>query len=530
MSYSNNMDNGTAVRGRWQEAWRAWTRPQVVTLLFLGFSAGIPILLIFSSLSLWLREAGVERSAVTYFSWAALGYSFKFVWAPLIDKLPLPLLTPWLGQRRAWLLVAQLAIMGAISWMALTDPQASEQALTAMALAAVMLGFSAATQDIVIDAYRIECAPAPMQAMLSASYIAGYRIGMVVSGAGALFLAQALGSTAEAYSYHAWQWTYLGMAGVMLVGVTTTLLIREPEGHSVEARYLHSSNDYARFLLLFALMIAGLIVTYVHSGVVIAELKRVLSDSGLNGHLAAFLVEALRLASALMVALLCGWVAVWLRVADRTMLQQTYLEPVADFFRRYGVRLALLMLLLIGFYRVSDIVLGVIANVFYEDMGFSKVEIASVTKTFGLLMSILGSFLGGLLTLRLGVMRMLFMGALLSALTNLMFLWLATTGHNLTLLTVVIAVDNISAGLAVAAFVAFLSSLTNVAFTAMQYAIFSSLMTLFPKLLGGYSGSIVDGWGYESFFILTTLMGLPVLLLIWLARRYVPEAERKGEQ
>ena len=210
--------------------------------------------MIFSSLSLWLREAGVERAAVTYFSWAALGYSFKFVWAPIIDRLPLPGLTQWLGRRRAWLLVAQLAIISAICWMALTDPSASEQALSVMAVAAVLLGFSSATQDIVIDAYRIEAAEAKLQAMLAASYIAGYRIGMVVAGAGALFLAQALGSTNELYNYQAWMWTYLCMAAVMGVGVVTTFVISEPESVPRESRYLHDTSDYLRFLLLFVLM------------------------------------------------------------------------------------------------------------------------------------------------------------------------------------------------------------------------------------------------------------------------------------
>ncbi len=514
-----------AGHANWHQVWHAWVRPQNVAMLFLGFSAGIPLLLIFSSLSLWLREAGVERAAVTYFSWAALGYSFKFVWAPLVDKLPLPLLTGWLGRRRGWLLLAQLAIITAISWMALTNPLGSEQALTAMALAAVMLGFSAATQDIVIDAYRIEAAEAEMQALMSATYIAGYRIGMLVAGAGALFLAQALGSSSELYSYHAWMWTYLSMAAVMGVGVVTTLLIREPQGEPVESRYLHNTSDYLRFLLLFLLMVGGLIGSYMASEPLTASLKLVLAQTLLNSHLSAFAAEALHLLVALAGALLLGTLAVKLGVANRGVLQETYVAPVADFFRRYGIRIAWFLLLLIGFYRVSDIVLGVISNLFYQDMGFSKNEIAGITKSFGLVMTILGGFLGGMLTLRLGVMRMLFIGALLYAGTNLLFLLLAHSGHNLVVLTLVIAADNMSAGLASAAFIAFLSSLTNISFTAMQYAIFSSMMTLFPKLLGGYSGGIVDSWGYSNFFILTTLMGLPVLLLVWYAGRLLPHPE-----
>lgn len=512
-------------RPGWAEVWHAWTRPQTIAMLFLGFSAGIPILLIFSSLSLWLREAGVDRTSVTYFSWAALGYSFKFVWAPLIDKLPLPYLTALLGRRRAWLLISQLAIMSAISWMALANPGSAGDGLRVMAMAAVLLGFSSATQDIVIDAYRIEVAQVEMQAMLSASYIAGYRTGMLVAGAGALFLAQLLGSSSEVYSYQAWMWTYLSMAGVMLIGVVTTLLIQEPEQTSAPSRYFHNTSDYLRFLLLFILMIGGLIVTYVNTGSLADAIKHALSGTFLSDPIGAFVAESLHLLAALAAAMVTGAVTVGLGVANKEMLVETYLEPVMDFFRRYGVRVAWFLLLLIGFYRISDIVLGVISNVFYEDMGFSKIEIASITKTFGLLMTILGGFLGGLMTLRLGIHRMLLIGVILSALTNLLFLLLANTGHSITILTLVIAADNISAGLASAAFIAFLSSLTNISFTAMQYAIFSSLMTLFPKLLGGYSGGIVDSVGYSSFFILTTLMGLPVLFLVWYAGRLLPPTE-----
>jgi len=200
---------------------------------------------------------------------------------------------------------------------------------------------------------------------------------------------------------------------------------------------------------------------------------------------------------------------------------QTYIDPLRDFFSRYGLSLALLLLALIGLYRISDIVLGVISNVFYQDLGFSKSVIASVVKSFGLAMTILGGFLGGLLALRFGVMRILFLGAVLSALTNLLFMLLAQIGHDITMLYIVIAADNLSAGLASAAFIAFLSSLTNISFTAMQYAIFSSLMTLLPKILGGYSGSMVESMGYEQFFLVTALMGIPVLLLILIANKYL---------
>ncbi|MFV2031002.1 MAG: MFS transporter [Gammaproteobacteria bacterium] len=508
------------LQSSWLSTLRAFSHPRVVTMLFLGFSAGIPILLIFSSLSLWLREAGVERAAVTYFSWAALGYSFKFVWAPLVDQLPLPWLSKRLGRRRSWMLVAQFAIATAIALMASIDPQASDYGLTLMALAAVMLGFSSATQDIVIDAYRIESADSELQALLSATYIAGYRIGMLVAGAGSLYLAASLGSTSEVYDYQAWRYTYGLMAATMLVGIVTTLIIREPE-HSAASPYVDKIGEYARFLMLFLVLVAGFVGSFYLAGDTALLLKANLTEAFGNRFLVGFVVESLRLAIALGVAGALAYGLIKAEFVSYEMVNRSYLMPVREFFGRYGLSLAWTLLALIGLYRLSDIVLGVIANVFYQDLGFSKIEIASVAKTFGLLMTIVGGFVGGLLSVRFGVVRILFLGALLSAATNLLFMLLASVGNDIMWLYIVISADNLSAGLASAAFVAFLSSLTSISFTATQYAIFSSLMTLVPKILGGYSGSIVDTIGYPTFFLLTALMGIPVLLLIaYAARRY----------
>jgi PAT family beta-lactamase induction signal transducer AmpG len=495
-----------------------FTHPRVVTMLFLGFSAGMPLLLIFSSLSLWLREAGVERAAVTFFSWAALGYSFKFVWAPLVDRLPLPLLTRVLGRRRAWMLVSQGGIILAILWMALTDPAVGEGALTRMALAAVMLGFSSATQDIVIDAYRIESAAADMQAMLSSAYVAGYRVGMLVAGAGALFLAGAFGTDMGAYSYAAWQWTYAVMGGCMLVGVVTTLLVAEPPNPAVGSG-AHRLTDYLGLVLVFAMAASVFVGSFFFTAAPSTRLAAWAGQASGQGHLVGFAVEAARLALALGLAALVARLVAASRWVNQPLLRQTYVDPVLDFFSRYGARTGWLLLALVGVYRISDIVLGVISNVFYQDLGFSKEEIAAVVKTFGLLMTLAGGFLGGLLSARYGVVRILLLGALLSAGTNLLFLLLAYAGRDLPVLYLVISADNLSAGLASVAFVAFLSSLTDIRFTAMQYAVFSSLMTLLPKLLGGYSGTMVDDFGYAGFFILTTLLGIPVLWLIWLASR-----------
>jgi len=498
----------------WAQTSRELLNPHVISMLFLGFSAGIPLLLIFSSLSLWLREAGIERNAVTFFSWAALGYSFKFVWAPLIDRLPVPLLTRWLGRRRAWMLVAQLGIATAILLMGITDPASGPDSLTRMALGAVLLGFSAATQDIVIDAFRIEAAAPRLQALMSSTYIAGYRIGMVVSGAGALYLAALFGSTADDYSYLAWRNTYIAMAATMLVGLITTLSISEPKTNRI-AEHAYSPTDYLRLLTVFLVTALTFAATFFLSSGLFASIKATLG----GGALMHFLIEMLHFALAVGAAACTVWLLVSLGAINRQMARETWVEPIRDFFARYGLKTAFLLLALIGLYRISDIALGVISNVFYQDLGFTKPQIATAVKTFGVFVSIAGGVLGGLLATRHGVMRILMLGAIIVAATNLVFVALAQVGANLPLLYAAVSADNLAGGLASAAFVAFLSSLTNVSFTAVQYAIFSSLMTLVPKLLGGYSGSIVDGIGYTGFFIFTSLIGVPVIGLVWLAGR-----------
>nr|VFJ92091.1 MAG: MFS transporter, PAT family, beta-lactamase induction signal transducer AmpG [Candidatus Kentron sp. LFY] len=492
---------------------RNYGHPRVVTMLFLGFSSGLPLLLIFSSLSLWLREAEVERSTVTYFSWAALAYSFKFIWAPLIDKLPLPWLSSRLGRRRGWLLLSQVGVVAAISSMAFSDPSLS---LVGMALAAVLLGFSGATQDIVVDAYRIESADQSLQAYMAATYMAGYRIGMLVAGAGALKLAAWFGE-GNGYSYEAWRDAYLYMALLMGVGIATTLAIREPDRQSQPSRHLAHLGDYVGFLALFLLVAGSFAAMFWGSGIV---LRMGLSVLGIRDTsvLGGFMEGTVQFALGIFGAWGMARLAVWLGVARREMVEETYLDPITDFFHRYG-RAALLILALIGLYRASDILLAVIANVFYADMGFDKDQIANISKTFGLSMTILGGFFGGMLAHRYGVMPVLFLGALLVCITNLLFVLLVHTGPDVTMLIVVITADNLSGGLASAAFVAYLSGLTRISFTASQYAIFTSLMTLLPKFLGGYSGGIVDSIGYSAFFVGTALLGLPVLVLIWLAAR-----------
>ena len=483
---------------------------RAIALLLLGFSAGIPILLIFSTLSLWLLEAGVQRETVTMFSWAALGYSFKFVWSPLIDALPVPLLSRVLGKRRGWLLLAQGLIIVAIVLMSSINPQFSGS-LNAMAWGAVLLGFSSATQDVVIDAYRIEAAPddSAMQSVMSSTYTAGYRLGMIVAGAGSLMLAQWLGSTKAHYVYSAWQQTYWAMAATMLVGVAATLWVREPAGQQAQTAG-QGVDDNLRLLAMFVLAVLAFVWAF-------RQINGLLPENAASP-VAALLWETLRLAGSLLAAVAVGFVAVRAKLVRAEVVRRVWVAPLADFFARYGKRAALL-LALIGLYRISDIVSGVISNVFYADMGFSKVEIASAVKTFGVAMSILGGIAGGVLAQRFRLMNMMMLGAVAAAATNLLFVWLAMRGHDVPLMYTAVGLDNFAAGLAGTVFVAFLSALTNIRFTAVQYALFSSLMTLLPKTIGGYSGAIVKQIDYTGFFLFTAALGVPIVLLVWWADR-----------
>lgn len=490
------------------ESLKAYLDRRAIIMLFLGFVAGIPILLIFSSLSLWLREAGIDRTVVTMFSWAALGYAFKFIWAPLIDAVPLPILTKLLGRRRSWILVSQIMIIAAICIMASVNP-AVEGSLFLMAVGAVLLGFSSATQDIVIDAYRIELAPPSLQAVLSAMYVTGYRLGMIVAGAGALYLADYFGSTEVFYSYEAWRNTYWIMAGVMSVGVITTLVIHEPVTKQVLVE--RETSDYTRLVLVFAISVIGFVVVFANMGSLFPETESVLFG---------FSLEVSRMGVSLGAAVAIGYGLVKANLVDAEFARVTWVEPIADFFRRYGKK-ALLLLALIGLYRISDIVAGVISNVFYQDMQFTKVDIANAVKLVGVVMAIAGGFLGGILAQKMRIMRAMMVGAILACVTNLLFILLTYHPGSLPYMYLAVILDNLAAGLASAVFIAFLSALTSIRFTAVQYSIFSSLMTLLPKVIGGYSGAIVDSTSYPFFFMFTFAIGIPILALIYYVDKHI---------
>ena len=429
-------------------------------MFFLGFAAGLPLLLVLGTLAFRLREAGLDRTTIGYLSWVGLAYGFKWAWAPLVDRLPLPLLTRALGRRRSWLLVSQLVIVGGLVAMAFADPATGLRMLT---IAALVVAFASATQDIALDAYRIESARVEKQGALAAMYQTGYRLAMIWAGAGVLWIAARVADGATAYNAAAWTTAYLAMAASMAVGVLAVLLSPEP------------APDAARALRAEELALAA----------------RIDGTAPSRG------------------ARLLAW------------LQGAVIGPFADFIARYRWH-ALLLLALIATYRISDVVMGIMANPFYVDMGFSKDEVAAVSKFYGVAMTLAGAFLGGALALRFGVMRILMLGAVLSALSNLLFAWLATRGHDLTGLIFVISADNLSAGIASAAFIAYLSGLTNVAYSATQYALFSSVMLLLPKFIAGFSGAFVDANGYTAFFVATATLGIPVLLLVWLAARVTP--------
>ncbi|MBC7380503.1 MAG: AmpG family muropeptide MFS transporter [Burkholderiaceae bacterium] len=438
-----------APKPTWRAALRVYLEPASLRMLSLGFAAGLPLLLVLGTLSFRLREAGVDRSTIGYLSWVGLAYGFKWCWAPLVDRMPIPVLTRLLGRRRSWLLLSQFAVMAGLVGMAMSDPR---ETLGPIVWCALAVAFASATQDIALDAFRIESAGTLQQGALAATYQTGYRIAMIWAGAGVLWIAARAevaplaGSAAgpAAYQQAAWASAYLVMSASMLVGVLTVLFSREP----------------ARLVLPPARNAAE-----------------------------------------------------WLRGA--------LIDPFADFIRRYRWQAALI-LSLIAVYRISDIVMGIMANPFYVDMGYTKDEVAAVTKIYGVIMTLVGAFIGGMMSMKLGVMRVLMLGAILSAGSNLLFAWLGGRGHDVHALIFVISADNLSSGIASAAFIAYLSSLTNVKYSATQYALLSSMMLLLPKWLAGFSGVYVNAYGYAQFFTATALLGLPVLVLVWLASRLEP--------
>jgi PAT family beta-lactamase induction signal transducer AmpG len=419
-------------------------------MFFMGISAGLPLILVFSTLSLWLRDVGVSRASIGFFSWVAATYGFKFLWAPLVDRMPLPILHR-LGRRRSWIVFAIVGVIVGIIAMSLVDPKT---AIWEMALFAFLVALFSATQDIALDAFRIESAPEDLQGSMAGAYQAGYMVSVkIIGGAMALYIAE----------YLSWGAAYGIMAAFMTIGLVTILLAPEPEEVKTES-----------------------------SDVLVQSINKVVAKQ--RGP-----------------ARVIAKIAAWFSVA--------VIGPFSEFFSR-NHWWALLILALIGVYRLSDITLGVMAGPFYIDMGFSKDQIADATKLIGLWAAIAGALFGGFIVARLGVMPALFVAALAVIATNLLFGFMALIqSNNFWLLTAVVSSDSIAAGMAGSAFIAYLSSLTNIHFTASQYSLLSSIMLLPGKLVAGFSGVVVDAAGYVVFFVYASALGAPaVILIIILAR------------
>jgi len=427
---------------------RVYLHPRVVGMLFLGFSAGLPLLLVGGTFTAWLRDLGVELAAIGFLSWVGMAHSIKVLWAPIVDRAPLPVLTRIFGRRRSWMLAAQVSIGISLLGMAVTDP--TEQ-LWLVAVWAVVAAFGSATQDVAIDAYRVEAVAKHRQAAMAATYVTGYRIALLTAGAGALHMAAVGG----------WSIAYGAMGLFMGVGIATTLIVREP-AVAINARTAELEESVTRYL---------------------AETL----DKGLKKRITAWFIGAV----------IC---------------------PFADFFQRYG-KASMAILLFVALFRISDIFMGVMANPFYLDLGFSKEQIANVAAAFGLAMTLFGAALGGILVSRFGIAPMLVFTAFMAPATNLTFAWLAAIGPEIYGLVLAIIADNVTGGMAISVFIAYLSSLTNTAYTATQYALFSSLMTLPGQFAGGFTGLLAEHTGWVGFFLITAAIGIPAILLAMLLMR-----------
>ncbi len=423
----------------WAQSFQIYLRPKMLAMLMLGFSAGLPLLLVFGTLSFWLRKEGIDRSTIGYISWVAAIYGIKFLWSPLVDKLPLPILKNFLGQRRSWMLLAQIGVLSGLILLGRVNPQ---EDLSLLVWFALLVAFSSATQDIALDAWRIESAPDYEQGAMAGTYQLGYRLGMLLAGGGAFSVAH----------FYGWSFAYTLMGVSMLIGIITTLLVSEPATNDAHA----SSEDNA-------------------------WLKRTRNAANPVTRLLAWLVTAV-------------------------------VYPFLDFFQRNGVY-ALLILLFIATFRLSDITMGVMAGPFYADIGYTELQVGLISKTFGIGVTIVGALFGGVLVMRWGILSVLLIAGVLVVVTNLIFVWLATQAPNTALLAVVITADNLSGGIAGTVFIAYLSSLTNKSYTATQYALLSSIMLLPAKFLGGFSGTVVDAYGYINFFLYAGALGIPAILL-----------------
>ena len=413
----------------WAQSFKVYLRPKMLAMLMLGFSAGLPLLLVFGTLSFWLRKEGIDRSTIGYISWVAAIYGIKFLWSPLVDRFSIPFATKALGQRRSWMLIAQVGVLVGLLLLGTVNPQ---QQLSLLVWLALLVAFASATQDIALDAWRIESAPDHEQGAMAGTYQLGYRLGMLLAGGGAFSIAH----------FYNWSFAYTFMGLCMFVGIVTTMLVAEPLANN-KRNTLSDEPSVENFL-------------------------------SRSSSLPNFLTKAI---AWFIGAVIC---------------------PFTDFFKRNGIY-AVVILIFIGTFRLSDITMGVMAGPFYADMGYTELQVGLVSKSFGIAVTIAGALLGGVLVMRWGILRVLLIAGVLVVVTNLVFVWLATQQPSTVLLALVITADNLSGGIAGTVFIAYLSSLTNKTYTATQYALLSSVMLLPAKFLGGFSGEIVDHYGYINF-------------------------------
>jgi PAT family beta-lactamase induction signal transducer AmpG len=557
-------------RTAWQ-ALRIFGERRSLVMLALGFSSGLPFLLVFDTLSAWLRTAGLSLELIGFFSLATLAYAFKFVWAPLVDRTAVPGLTKWLGHRRSWMLVTQGLVMVFLFGMSTVDPAAN---LPLMAALAVCVGFAGASQDIVMDAWRIEAVDETRQGAMAAAYQWGYRIAMIVAGALPLVLAESMG----------WNFSYGLMAALMLVGAGAVLLaprekvhvVRPVETGGAPKRPVTDGLEWgARLFLLLSgalLMGSGLAANATILGNI---LGLVLSTEAVDAFKTAWTarpngiwLQALGLVGGLSLLTLSAWPVPGRPTRPGAYLSQAFGTPLAVFFQRFQGA-APLILALICVYRLSDFLLNIM-NPFYIDLGFTLTEIAEVRKVFGVVATTLGVFLGGYLVARIGMLRTLMIGAFAQPLSNLVFAWLATRGHDLGSLFVAIGIDNVATGIAGTVFIVYLSSLTSAGFTATQYAFFTSIYAIPGRLVASQSGRVVEesaraaetgvfapvkalfaglppdvlatgaaktgvsaaalGAGYVVFFVYTAIAGLAAVILTWIVAGKLHPAERPPEK
>jgi PAT family beta-lactamase induction signal transducer AmpG len=467
-------------------------RPALV-MVALGFSSALPYFLIFDTLSAWLRAAGLSLDVIGFFSLVTLIFTFKFLWAPFIDRASVPVLTAWLGHRRSWMLVCQGLIMLGLWLVSGSDPSRS---LGMVGVFASLVGFSSATQDIAIDAWRIEAAEISKQGAMAAAYQWGYRGGMIIAGAVPLLLAEAYG----------WNFSYAVMAALMTVGVAAVLAAPREQRHAIrpiqtEGIQPAPAREALEWVVRLAILLAGALLLGSGLAANAGVLARVLGAAGATGARDAVLsvwasdarvwAHLAAVVSGFGVIVLAALPLPGARTRPGVYLSSALADPLRDFFARYrsagGLILALICL-----YRIPDFVLNIM-NPFYLDLGYSLVEIAQVRKIFGVAMTMFGVFAGGVAVARYGLLRAMVIGAFAGPLSNLLFVWLALQDHNLWALFAAIGLDNVAGGFAGTCLIAYMSSLTSVGFTATQYALFSSLYAIPGRLIASQSGRIVEG-------------------------------------